>query len=239
MISIALCDNEDVFLDLYQSKLELISQKFNIHLDITRFSSGESLLFYLADNLNKFQIIYLDIMMNGINGVDTALEIRKLNPLVKIIFLTSSTEFVYHAFDANASNYLIKDLHDNKFEDVFMTSVKEIQRQDNQPHFTMTSQKGSVLIPFRDIVYFESYKRLLICHTASKKTFEYYYKISDLAEDLKDKSFILVHRSYLVNFQYILKLTKSEVYLKDGSILPVSRNNYDLVKSKLFEKGSR
>jgi len=235
MISIALCDNEDIYLDRYQSKLESLAKKMNINLDIIRFSSGESLLFYLEDHPNKFQLIYLDIVMGGLNGIETALQIRKLNTFVKIVFLTTSKDFVYSAFDANATNYLIKDLHDDKFDEVFHSVFKDIKQNQNQPVLTISTKQGSVFVPYQDIAYFESVKRILICHKSNKQKLEYYYKISDLSEELKTKDFVLVHRSYLVNMQYILKLTKTDVYLKNGMILPVSRNNYEATKTHLLQ----
>ena len=145
MISIAICDNEDVFLDHYEAKLQLISKKLNVHLDIIRFSSGESLLFFLEDEPDKFQLIYLDIVMGGINGIETALNIRKLNTFVKIVFLTSSTDFVYNAFDANASNYLIKDLHDNKFDDVFVSILNQLIKREDVPVLTIKTQQKKYL----------------------------------------------------------------------------------------------
>ncbi len=234
MISIALCDNEDIYLERYHSKLESLAKKLNINLDIIRFSSGESLLFYLEDHPNKFQLIYLDIVMGGINGIETALQIRKLNTFVKLVFLTTSKDFVYSAFDANATNYLIKDLHDDKFDQVFNSVYKEIKQNHNQPALTISTKQGSIFVPYQDIAYFESVKRILVCHKSNKQKIEYYYKISDLHEELKSKDFVLVHRSFLVNMQYILKLTKTDVYLKNGVILPVSRNNYDATKTQLM-----
>lgn len=235
MISIAICDNESIYLDFYASKLNKIAKKLNLNIDITRFSSGESLLFYLEDHLNKFDLIYLDIVMDGINGIDTAMKIRQLNQFVKIVFLTSSKEFVYHAFNADATNYLIKDLHDNKFEDVFMKVLNEIKDDPRQEVLTIDNKDGSFIVPLKDIAYFESFQRIMICHKANKDTIEYYYKMKDLTQRLSQTNFVLVHRSFFVNLQYILKLTKTDVYLKNGVILPVSRNNYETVKDQLMQ----
>ena len=62
MVSIALCDDEVKFLDFYEHKISEISKKINLSYEIIRFNNGESLLFYLEDNPNKFQIIFLDII---------------------------------------------------------------------------------------------------------------------------------------------------------------------------------
>ena len=114
MITIALCDDETKYLDFYESKLTEISLKHQLMIDVIRFKNGESLLFYLEDHPHKFDIIYLDVITGGMTGIDTALEIRKFNQQSKIIFLTSSESYVYQSFDAKATNYLIKYLHDYK-----------------------------------------------------------------------------------------------------------------------------
>ena len=234
MISIAICDNEQIFLNQYHKKLKMVAKKLNIDLDIHQFSSGESLLFHLEDYPNHFQIIYLDIVMDGLNGIETALKLRKLNSAVKIIFLTSSKDYVYSAFDANASNYLIKSLHDDKFDDVFLTVYNQVKSELIEPLFTIKTQNANYLIPFSEIAYFESYKRLIICHKSNNEKIEYYYKISDLVIDLETQPFVLIHRSFLVNMKFILKFSKTDVHLKNGVVLPVSRNNYEEVKDKLF-----
>lgn len=90
MISIALSDDVTKYLDFYESKIQEIAHKYQLLVDIIRFKNGESLLFYLDDQPNKFDLIYLDIQTGGITGIDTALQIRKFNQFAKIIFLTSS-----------------------------------------------------------------------------------------------------------------------------------------------------
>lgn len=235
MVSIALCDDEVKFLDFYEEKLNLIAKKLNISLEIIRFKSGESLLFYLADNPNKFEIIYLDIITGGINGIETALAIRKFNEFAKIIFLTSSPSFVYNAFDANATHYILKDTHDNKFEEIFISTIKSINLNLNTAVIRFKSNKEEIIFNLNEISYIESLKRLVIIHLYNKESHEFYYKLSDLTNELSNKNFILVHRSYLVNLQYIKKITQTEIVLKNKIVIPVSRNHMKELKEKYIE----
>jgi len=235
VISIALCDDEVKFLDFYENKIVEISKKLNIHFEIIRFNNGESLLFYLEDNPNKFQIIFLDIITGGINGIETALAIRKFNNFAKIIFLTSSPSFVYNAFDANASNYLLKDIHDNKFEEVFVSTVKELNLSLSTDVIKFKSNNLDVVFHLNEITHFESYKRLVIVHLENNEKHEFYYKLSDLTNELKDKNFVLIHRSYLVNLQYIKKISSDETLLKTNVVLPISRNLIKGVKESFMK----
>src|SRR5690606_14512956 len=155
MISIALCDDEQKYLDFYESKIHEIATKHKLLVDIIRFKNGESLLFYLEDNPNKFEIIYLDILTGGMNVIDTALKIRKFNEFAKIIFLTSSESFVYNAFEAKATNYLIKSLHDEKFEDVFLSTVKSLNRSLSKEVIRFKSQQEDITFNLSDVTHFE------------------------------------------------------------------------------------
>ena len=235
MISIALCDDEIKYLDFYESKIKAIANKHKLLVDIIRFKNGESLLFYLEDNPNKFDIIYLDILTGGITGIETAMQIRKFNEFAKIIFLTSSESFVYNAFEAKASNYLIKSLHDEKFEAVFLSTVKSLNRSLPKEVIRFKSQQKDITFNLSDITHFESFKRLVIVYTSNKEVHEFYYKLSDLITGLQDKGFILTHRSFLVNLAYIKTISTNELTLKNNAVIPISRNLLKSVKQSFIE----
>jgi len=235
MISIALCDDETKYLDFYETKINEIANKHHLLVDIIRFKNGESLLFYLEDNPNKFEIIYLDILIGGMTGIETAMRIRKFNEFAKIIFLTSTESFVYNAFEAKASNYLIKSLHDDKFETVFLSTVKSLNRFLSKEVIRFKSQQEEIAFNLSDITHFESFKRLVIVNTSNKEVHEFYYKLSDLIVGLQDKGFILTHRSYLVNLAYIKTISTNELTLKNNVIIPISRNLLKSVKQSFIE----
>lgn len=234
MISIALCDDEVKYLDYYENRITVVAQKLNLPFEIIRFKSGESLLFYLEDNPNKFHLIYLDIITDGINGIETAKKIRNFNSLTKIIFLTSTKSFVFNAFEVNATDYLIKDEHDEKFDILFKKTVSNLQLNFYGKFITFKSNNTDYLFELNQIKYFENYKRLIIIHLHNQESHEFYYKLGDLKNRLEANDFVLVHRSYLVNMQYIKKISKTELTLKDNSLIPVSRTYYNDLKEKFI-----
>lgn len=234
MISIALCDDEVKYLDYYENRITVVAQKLNLPFEIIRFKSGESLLFYLEDNPNKFHLIYLDIITDGINGIETAKKIRNFNSLTKIIFLTSTKSFVFNAFEVNATDYLIKDEHDEKFDILFKKTVSNLQLNFYGEFITFKSNNTDYLFELNQIKYFENYKRLIIIHLHNQESHEFYYKLGDLKNRLEANDFVLVHRSYLVNMQYIKKISKTELTLKDNSLIPVSRTYYNDLKEKFI-----
>lgn len=233
MISIALCDDEQLYLTHYEEKINKLSKKLGILHEVIKFESGESLLFYMEDLPTKFNIIFLDVLMKSINGIDTALKIREINPDVLIVFLTSSESYVYDSFAAQPENYLIKNLHDSKFDSVFTDLIKKVQLSRDYDSFIYQSRNQNLVIPFNKIVYFEVFKRIIIIHTQDGNTEEYYGKLNELEEKLKNKSFVRCHRSFLVNLQYISKINNQTVFLKTKKTLPISRNYYTKTKEIL------
>lgn len=229
MISIALCDDETKYLDYYEAKINDIALKNKLLVDIIRFKSGEALLFYLEDHPTKFDIIFLDIITGGLNGIDTALKIRTFNLETKIIFLTTSEEFVFNAFEANPTEYLLKSFHEDKFEPTFLKAINSINLNKNKVYLNFTFNKENYSIPLATITHIESYKRLVIVHTIDDE-YEYYYKLSDLEAELKEKGFVLTHRSFLVNLAFIHKIGTDTLTLKNQVSLPISRNHHHNLK---------
>lgn len=233
MISIALCDDEQIFLSHYEKRIIELANNLDILYEIIKFDSGESLLFFLEDYPNKFDIIYLDIMMKQINGIDTALKIKKLNADINIVFLTSNEGFVYDSFAAAPVNYLLKQKDHKKFDSVFKSLIAKIDANANKDSFIYESRTQKIHIPFHRIVYFEIFKRIVIIRLIDGESVEFYGNLNSLESKLKSHFFIRTHRSYLVNMQYISKLKNQEVILKSEETLPVSRLYGHQVKDAL------
>lgn len=229
MIRIAICDDEQNS-RIYLKKL---IQEQNVVCEITEYKSGEE---FLSTN-KAFDVIFLDIdLKTNISGMDLAKQIRnreeKKQPM--IIFVTGYSEYVFEAFDVEAFHYLVKPVSNEKFIEVFQKAVKQISEEMEQQKRTIRVQFANTnkIIPMEDILYAESQNHKVILHT-KQETIEYYAKISDLEEELKEQ-FFRIHKGYLVNLACIDKYTKSEVVLVSKDVLPLSRYKYgDFVKAYL------
>ncbi|VEU82088.1 LytR/AlgR family response regulator transcription factor [Acholeplasma hippikon] len=232
MISIALCDDEDIYLTKYETMMSDYFKSKKLEFEIIKFKSGESLLFNLEDFKNRFQIIVLDVLMGKINGIDTALKIRQNNEDLKIIFLTSSESFVFNAFDANPVNYLIKNKDDDKLVSVLDKVVSKLNTSVSQDNFIYQTKSTHLSLPNSTIMYFEVYQRIISIHRYNMDTYDFYCTLKELEKLIDEKRYVKVFRSFIVNMQYIQKIYNHQVELKDGTLLPISRNLYDEVKQK-------
>ncbi len=235
MINIFLCDDNEETLDSYSDKIQSIAQKHNIIISISKYYSGEELLFKMTESKVLPDIIYLDVIMKSVNGIETAKKLRKMGCIAEIIFLTDSDDYVFDSFDVFPVQYLIKsDTSSDKYEKVLLKVIQIVQQKSTE-RFLVDSNNEQTLIPLNLILYFETFKRKVTIHYDLVKKIEYYATLREVENQLRNKDFIRVHRSYIVNLQYISNLQKDGVTLADSTFIPIGITYYDKVKKLFFD----
>lgn len=230
MLNIVLCDDNQQMQDAYSSLIMNVANYNGINITLSTFESGESLVFHLLDSPNQADIIYLDILMGPLNGMKTAKKLRELGCSSEIIFLTTSEDYVFEAFDISPVQYLIKDSTTaERFEQVFLRAVS-LTREKKTEMFICDSGNTRKVIPIRSISYFEIWKRVIIVHYQKRDLFEYYGTLEQLEQQLLGKGVIRVHRSYMVNMPYIAKFQSQKLVLKTGEVIPIGVTYMKLVK---------
>ena len=223
---IAICDDEKNIRELIANKV----RKQYPEADIVFFSSGEE--FLLSDE--HIDILFLDIQMEGRNGMEIAKELRKKDKSVILIFVTAVEEYVFQAFDVGAFNYIVKPIDDVKFLDVLRRAVDELSSQSmdvnesEEKHLMINNGGVHIKVMIEDIVYAEVFNRTVVIHKLNDKI-EYYGKMSDL-EAVAGDSFFRPHRAYLVNFKYVEKYDATTIYLEKGTALMAKQKFPEFVK---------
>lgn len=221
MITVILCDDNEKIRMIYNRQITRITEKHGIEVKISNFESGKALVFHLSNSPGMADIIYLDILMDSQNGIETAQELRKLGSTAEIVFLTSSEDYVFDAFDISPVQYLIKDSTSHeKFEQVFLRAVSLVQNKKSEM-FVCEASNISKMIPIKDISYFEILIRVVIVHYQNGETFKFYSTMKQLESQLLSKNFIRVHRSFLVNLQHITKFQAKSLILSSGDGIPI------------------
>lgn len=216
MLKIAICENDNIqrknIVNMAEKYLNAIDIKYNI-LD---FISGEVLL----SSMNKFDIYFLDIKMENISGIDTAKRIRMEHENAIIIFITGFKDYVFEAFDVNAFHYIVKPIDENKFKEILYSAIRSRSKKDK--FLIATTNCSSYKIFFNDIMYIESNQRKVKIHT-TYDVIEYYYKISDLENELLEDNFYRCHKSYIVNLKYVQSFDNALITLKNLEKVYVSK----------------
>ncbi len=217
MIQIAICDDEAYMSDHLQRMVSNFFRRKNMEITILLFPCGEELLRYNR----QIDIVFLDIQMKNIDGMETARKLRANKFRGILIFITVLKEMVFQSFEVQAYDYLVKPIEEKQFEKTMERLYASIQ---NASKASLLVQKGyeSRIISFDDIVFCEIIDRKIYLNLVSSEVIDYYDRIENLETKL-DKRFFRCHRSYLINLKYLKGYKNGIAYMKDGKEIPVSR----------------
>ena len=217
-MKIAICDDE---IEIGEQIKDLIrSQKTDCRIEF--YSSGEELL---ASEV-VFDIIFLDIQMEGMDGLSTARQLRRKTDAL-LIFITGIREAVFDAFDVSAFHYLLKPVDQEKFGEVFRRAV-EVYRAGRQEPLVIRTGGRSLTLERKDILYLESRGRKVEIHRkADPAEIIEIYANMDVLEEQLGEDFYRCHRGYLVNLAYIRDYDRESIGLRNGEIICLSRRKYD------------
>ena len=237
MLRIAVCDDDKVLCMQIKSMLNEIIENTDEVFEISSFYSGEELYDFLVKE-NRFDLIFLDIELCEINGVEVGRKVREeLNDeLTQIVYISSKDSYAMDLFDIRPLNFLIKPLKKEKIELVLKT-VKKIMFTSNQFYeYKIGNVNFNVLLS--DVLYFESNgRKVKIILKDDEK--EYYGKLSEVEEKLKDKAFFFIHKSYFINYNHVIEYAYEYVKMSNNKTLAISQNNRKAVREKLLQNRQR
>lgn len=184
---------------------------------VSTFSGGPSLLAHGG----SFDVIFLDIRMEGLDGMETARLLRRRGSRSLLIFVTVLEEYVFGAFEVEAYDYLVKPLDGERFR---RTMDRALRRLEGRPAGRIMVQRGAAceIIPLDEIVYCEVQGRKVYIHRSGGEVTDYYERLEGL-ERRVDERFFKCHRSYLVNLDCVRGLRDGQAVLASGEAVPVSR----------------
>lgn len=229
LYKIAICDdnNEDiVYIQNIINKWADIG-KHNVKID--KFMSAEAFLFHYAE-CKEYNILFLDIEMKHMNGIELAKKVRKLNKEIIIIFATGYMDYIEDGYDVEALHYLIKPLKESKVYEVLDKALNKIKQ--NSKALFLQVQGEMMRIPLYDIRYIDVQKNYVTIHATCDITVK--MTLSDIEKELDD-CFLRTGRSYIINISYIKKVTKTEIYLTSGEIVPLPRGMYKPLNKAIIQ----
>lgn len=220
MIRTAICDDESFFVDQLKRILVSYGKTINEAMRVREFHDGRTLLSQFDCT---FDIIFLDIKMPGMDGMQVAAEIRKKDPIVSIVFLTSLVDKAIESYRFRAADYLLKPAGEERIAEVIERWRQQFA--ENEPRSLLIENKsGQWRVPVASLRYVETYDRKLRLHVKEDKIV-CYKKLKDLQQELEGSGFAQSQKGVLVNLSYIesTRTDTNEIVLVTGEVLPVSR----------------
>ena len=220
VLQIAVCDDEIIECCNMAKKIKDILEEMKIPCIIRQFQSGGELL----HAPEHFDIVFLDIIMRDLNGLKTAQIFREKFDRI-LIFMSSSREYVFEAYDVEAFQYLLKPVEDGKLKSVLQKAVLKTESR-SQEFIIVSRERQKKKLFLDDIYYFEIQGRVVYVH-GPEGIFTYYEQIGELENKLRDKGFFRCHKSYLINLKYVDGYNRQEAILENGEKIVIAKRRYD------------
>lgn len=221
MLSIAVCDDEIIACSNIAAKIKEILEQMKIPCLIRQFNSGQELL----RAPERFDMVFLDIIMRDPNGMSTAQLLRTKSPDTILIFISSSREYVFDAYDVEAFQYLLKPIDTGKLRCVLQKAVCKTETHSSE-YMMISIERQKKKLYLDDICYFEIRGRKIDIHKADD-TLTYYEQIGILEKNLQGKGFFRCHKSYLINLRHVDTYNRQEVTLDNGEKIMIAKRRYD------------
>lgn len=230
MLRIAICDDDRLVAANLESLIERITQKYLLQCSIEVFYDGSTLKQY-SEQGNKFDIIYLDIEMTKMSGIEAAKYIRDFDKDVVFIFVSGYESYFIELFEAEPFRFIKKPVDESVFEDVFQKAYQKIVGEN--VYFSYRYNKMDYKVRVNDIVYFESDKRTVMVVLKNNDTVKFYGKLDNVEKMLSYGKipFLRIHQSYLINFNYIVSIGYKKVIVGKNVELQISEERQKRIRT--------
>lgn len=215
LMVVAICDDDSLFRTELKTLIIEYKQSKRIAVDVYEFENGNDLL----ESKDIFDIIFIDYQMPGLDGLETARELRKRNYICSIIFITSYPQFILDSFEVQPFRFFIKPMKNNKI----LSAMDSYLMQQKLLNPILIVEEGTQYrIKTEDIIYLEAIGKNCLIRTR-EHTYKSSKTLSKIEEVLPTHCFYRIHKSYIVNMYCIDSISKNEILMINGEKTIISR----------------
>lgn len=230
MLRIGICDDSLTELEIISMYMDDFTRTHREYaLSAYAFRSPIALLDFIAKE-GAFDILLLDVIMAGLDGIEVGREVRAKGDPCEILYLTSSREYAVEAFGVGAVHYLLKPVSKVEFSKALLNVIERLSCRHTR-YMLKKTDKGIRKIDYNDILFIESDRHHQGIHLKNGERITVSDTLGALFEEMKDASgFFMPHRAFIVNMDYITNMTLKELILSDGSAVPIPKGAYAKVR---------
>ncbi len=234
IINIAVCDDEKDSLENIQKELFQLANTLNITIETYLYTDGNKVVNLIYNNKEDFDILFLDIDMPNISGLEVAKKLREKGSDIILIFISAHEQYVFESIEYSPFRYIRK----NKISEELPLAMKAaFTRLENEKdrNIIIKTDDGEVRLYHSEIMYYEIEDRRLNIHLSDGTNLLTWKTIKELLKEMNDEKFIKLHSGCVVNVKYISEFSSYDVTLDNGERLIVSRRRIKDVKEELLK----
>jgi DNA-binding LytR/AlgR family response regulator len=231
MLLIGICDGDTAIRIMLGNFIKRYKAETGLTAQVLSYDSGEKLLHHYPFDMD---LIFLEIPLIGMSGLETARKIREIDANVGIVFLTSVFAHVFEAYEVRANNYFIKPLKYNRF----LKEVEQAREKRGQNRFFIEQNDDGVYkIYTKTIKYITTIGQNTQIFTENE-VITSYKRMKTHANSLYEPYFVRCHAGFIVNLLFFEKIEQNDLILTTGEIIPVSRQRKKEVLQKIKNMGA-
>ena len=225
---IAVCDDSSLDRELFVALLHHYFVNKPISKEIIQYENGVDLLHDVEDDM-WFDIVFLDIYMNDLLGIDVAHKLRSLGYRGHIIFLTATADFAVDSYEVEALGYLLKPQSFEKLSQVMDRAIRTMTTNT----YLVKNHSKIIRVPYHEILYAESMNSKCIMHCCNDQRYVIYKRLTTIEHELNDKRFLRCHQSYLVNMDHIHQVD-SQFTLVTGDTVAIRQRDLKSIRQAVL-----
>ena len=225
-MNIAICEDNAADAAILREILQGYIYENGFTGDIATFASGETLL--AAFSPGAFDLLFLDIYMGGITGMETAKQIRQTDPDCVLVFLTSSQDHALESYSVRAAAYVVKPIREKEMQ----TALQQCEPLflKNARYIEIRTGRTDMLLPLVRIYYVEIYDKAALFHT-TMDVYKTYMALDEIERQLAGAPFLRCHNSYIVNMSQVARVGAHELVMKNGDRVPVRSRGREEIRT--------
>ncbi|MCI8482978.1 MAG: response regulator transcription factor [Lachnospiraceae bacterium] len=231
MFKIAICDDEDILIHELKGSLERYASETGREFCLFVYHDGSELL---EKYNSEYDLIFMDIKMERLNGLKTAQEIRRIDSTVGLIFLTSLKQYVWKGYEYSAVNYLLKPVKYGVLKMELDRYFSNYQGKD-EPYLSFSNDSGKHKVLYKNLCYAETDKRNVMLHFEGQQQIIYKNMKEISALLCTQPQFAQCHQSFVVNLSYVKGVEGLELLLTTGECIPISQPRRKAFMMKLTD----
>lgn len=233
MIKIAIIDDEEQMLQIIRNEI-LNVDKLADAIDVHTYRSAQGFL-EKQEEVREFQIVFSDIEMEKVNGIEFGKVMMERFPETYLIFLTAYPDFAVQSYEVAAYQYILKSRMKDRLPQILRQVVEKIVNERQEYKLIGNgNQRGKIYL--KDIVYIEKVKgtKYVLYHTISGE-YKERNSLENIIHEIDKKDFIIIERGCVVNIQHIVQLKGNKIFLSNGIIMQIGRSRFEEVKQLIHD----
>lgn len=229
---IGICDDDIELRNNLENKIKDIYSKYEVTLEFYGYDNGEEFLNAVEGETGKFEIVFMDIDMPKISGLEVAKNLHEKFPETILIFVSAHEQYVYESFTYSPFRYIRKYRIDAELRLALDAAYEKLEIIQDR-FIVVRTDDAQIRLNHSDIMYYETEGRKINIHMSNGCNYLISKTMKEFVEEMNDDNFIKIHSGGMVNCKFVQQYSNNDLTLDNGERLIVSRSGMKELKSGL------